>query len=154
MSAKKKSFTAKVLGGPDELAQTIVFNSDGTFEILESGINGIITYALDNLLAPDVYKGNRLLVNTGIKTFDGDGLYVFEAGKNLPKGIAKLEKLPEGKLLYTFDSSHPIVLDNMDDLVFVGKVHDILVQIPYVNAVDKNGKLYFDAEKEKKHAVN
>lgn len=137
-NVKKTKIVCRNLMEPGEPVRTYIYSDDGSFEIEEEHVRGIIVYATDNLLAPDVEKGMRLLVNTDIRCYDGDDLYVFDKQSGNVKDIAKLVKNADGTFDYISDESKPEKLLSLDHLHFIGKVHEVQVRIPCCSMKDLN----------------
>lgn len=123
---------------PNEPERTYIYGPDNAFEIEEDHVSGVMVYAADDALAPDIEKGMRLLVNTSIKTYDGDDYYVFERGAETPKDIAKLVRNDDGSFTYTSDVSSLQRLPDLENLIFFGKVHEVQVHIPFMGYANEN----------------
>ena len=82
---KRVKIVTRFLIEPNEPERTYIYGPGNAFEIEEDHVSGVMVYAADDALAPDIEKGMRLLVNTSIKTYDGDDYYVFERGAEKPK---------------------------------------------------------------------
>ena len=123
------------LGNPQ---RTYIYGPGNAFEIEEDHVSGIMIYAADDALAPDIKKGRRLLVNTAIKSYDGDDYYVFEKGSDNLKDIAKLVRNEDGSFLYISDVTKPQRINSLEGLIFLGKVHEIQKRIPMMGSVNKN----------------
>ena len=73
---KRVKIVSHCLIDPDEPVRTYIYGPGNAFEIEEDHVSGVIIYAADDALAPDIEKGMRLLVNTAIKSYDGDDFYI------------------------------------------------------------------------------
>ena len=135
---KRVKIVSRCLIDPDEPVRTYIYGPGNALEIKEDHVSGVIIYAADDALAPDIEKGMRLLVNTAIKSYDGDDFYVFEQGADKPKDIAKLIRNEDGSFLYISDVSSPIRLADLEDLVFLGKVHEVQIRIPFMGYANEN----------------
>ena len=136
----KTKIMCRYLDEPGEPTRTYIYGSDGSFEVLEDNVRGVMVYATDDSLAPDVEKGMRLLVDTAAKTYDGDDIYVFYQGKDRLIDIAKLIRCEDGSFSYISDYSHPRKLKTLDDLEFLGKVYEIQIKVPRLKLSDLNEK--------------
>lgn len=136
----KTQIMCRYLDEPGEPTRTYIYGSDGSFEVLEDNVRGVMVYATDDSLAPEVKKGIRLLVDTASKTYDGDDIYVFYQGKDRLIDIAKLIRCEDGSFSYISDYSHPKNLKTLDELEFLGKVYEVQIKVPHLKLSDLNEK--------------
>ena len=136
----KTQIMCRYLDEPGEPTRTYIYGSDGSFEVFEDNVPGVMGFALDDFLAPDVEKGMRLLVDTAVKTYDGGDIYVFYQGKDRLIDIAKLIRCEDGSFSYISDYSHPRELKTLDDLEFLGKVYEIQIKVPRLELSNINEK--------------
>lgn len=135
---KRVKIVSRCLIDPDEPVRTYIYGSGNAFEIEEDHVSGVIIYAADDALAPDIEKGMRLLVNTAIKSYDGDDFYVFEQGTDKPKDIAKLIRNGDGSFTYISDVTKPKQIKSLEGLIFLGKVHEVQIRIPFMGYANEN----------------
>ena len=135
---KRIKIVTRFLIKPNEPERTYIYGPGNAFEIEEDHVSGVMVYAADDALAPDIEKGMRLLVNTAIKTYDGDDYYVFERGSEKLKDIAKLVRNDDGSFTYTSDVSSPQRLPDLENLIFLGKVHEVQVHIPFMGYANEH----------------
>ena len=135
---KRIKIVARFLTEPNEPERTYIYGPGNAFEIEEDQVSGVMVYATDDALAPDIEKGMRLLVNTAIKSYDGDDFYVFERGVGKPKDIAKLIRNGDGSFTYISDVSSPQRIPDLENLVFLGKVHEVQIRIPFMGYANEH----------------
>lgn len=135
---KRVKIVARYLTEQGIHQRTYIYGPGNAFEIEEDHVSGVMIYAADDALAPDIKEGRRLLVNTAIKSYDGDDYYVFEKGSNNLKDIAKLVRNEDGSFLYISDVTKPQRINSLEGLIFLGKVHEIQKRIPMMGSVNKN----------------
>ena len=78
------------------------------------------------------------LVHTSIKSDVGDDFYVFERVVGKPKDIAKLVRNVDGSFTYISDVSNPQRIPDLENLVFLGKVHEVQIRIPFMGYANEH----------------
>lgn len=133
---KRVKIVTQRLIEPNEPIRTYFYGPGDVFEIEEDHVKGIIGYAADDLLAPTITKGMRLLINTAIKTYDGDDVYVFDQGTDKPIAIAILLRNDDGSFMYIYDAANPQRIGNLQNLTFLGKVHEAQFDVPFMGCAN------------------
>ena len=125
---------------PNEPVRTYFYGPGDVFEIEELHVSGVILYAADNSLAPEIKKGMRLLINTAVKSYEGNDCYVFDRGAGESKEIAVLIRNRDGSFTYISDAKHPQRILDLKGLTFFGKVHEAQIDIPFFGYANLNEK--------------
>lgn len=125
---EKRLRNATLLAEDGDGKININFTEDNGFFVENTNVSGIVLEATDDLLEPDVPKTSKVLVNTNVDYFNGNGLYVFRNPMN-PESfdIAFLRQLEDGRYEYVYDRHQPQIIPSLSGLSFIGRVWDLMV---------------------------
>lgn len=137
---KRVKIVSQRLIEPNEPIRTYIYGPGDVFEIEELHVSGVILYATDDSLAPEIKKGMRLLVNTAVKGYEGNDCYVFDRGEGKPKEIAVLIRNRDGSFMYISDAKQPQRIPDLKGSTFFGKVHEAQIDIPFFGYANLNEK--------------